>query len=391
MVWSHHWYANKRVTCLGGGRVEALVLTSAGALRTHIIYSSSSGEETGQCRSNSFRVVCFKILRWVCPQTHQVAKYVKPLGLMLWVNAPPVIGSRSSGREVCSFVMSPRSGRQQVLDDEALNAAVEEDYSQICGEVAERFEVSDETVRLPLHIVGKAYLSGAPHALLKSKKQQRATNNFLLLSRYHNLTIFFRMLIRHEKWVLYETPKPATGWLPLRNPVLYITILPLHLRKIMLCIKWPIRQVVHSELLPMGQTIIADMTRSNWNVCNRGLNRSQHWLIARVYCSSMIIPRLMWLGDTMPSTLLFTKKLPPPPFLGQSPWEIIRKCGRRAAKHTETFLHRRHCQSFCVAGRTLVNFGCGWGWFWSLTVCHICCIHFFTNKCKTAMTFVVTL
>ncbi|XP_076052673.1 histone-lysine N-methyltransferase SETMAR-like [Oratosquilla oratoria] len=45
----------------------------------------------------------------------------------------------------------PRSGRPQVLNDGVLKAAIEEDSSLTCGELARRFNVSDETVRLHLH------------------------------------------------------------------------------------------------------------------------------------------------------------------------------------------------------------------------------------------------
>lgn len=50
-------------------------------------------------KASCLGVVCFMTSRWACPQ--QIAEYVKPLGIMLWVNTPPTIGSRSSGLEIC--------------------------------------------------------------------------------------------------------------------------------------------------------------------------------------------------------------------------------------------------------------------------------------------------
>ncbi|GFY67460.1 histone-lysine N-methyltransferase SETMAR [Trichonephila inaurata madagascariensis] len=44
-----------------------------------------------------------------------------------------------------------RIGRSQALDDEALQAAIEEDNSQTGGELARQFNTSSETVRLHLH------------------------------------------------------------------------------------------------------------------------------------------------------------------------------------------------------------------------------------------------
>lgn len=64
-------------------RVGVLLLTNASALRTHISHRASSGEETCRYRSCSFEVLCFMTLRWACPQPHQIAEYVNPLGIRL--------------------------------------------------------------------------------------------------------------------------------------------------------------------------------------------------------------------------------------------------------------------------------------------------------------------
>ncbi|GFT33764.1 hypothetical protein NPIL_208751, partial [Nephila pilipes] len=47
----------------------------------------------------------------------------------------------------------PRNGRPHALDDEALQAAIEEDNSLTSSELAKQLEVSDETVRLHLHLL----------------------------------------------------------------------------------------------------------------------------------------------------------------------------------------------------------------------------------------------
>lgn len=47
------------------------------------------------------------ILRRVCQLPNQGAKYVKPLCIILSVKEPPGTGPRSSGREICTFVMKP--------------------------------------------------------------------------------------------------------------------------------------------------------------------------------------------------------------------------------------------------------------------------------------------
>ena len=57
--------------------------------------------------------------------------------------------------EVVTLEDQPRSGRPSSLDEEQLKQAIEEDSSLTCQELAERFNVSDETIRRHLHQLGK--------------------------------------------------------------------------------------------------------------------------------------------------------------------------------------------------------------------------------------------
>ncbi|GFY70478.1 histone-lysine N-methyltransferase SETMAR [Trichonephila inaurata madagascariensis] len=50
-----------------------------------------------------------------------------------------------------------RTGRPQALVGEALQAAIEKDSSQTCGELARQFNTSSKMVRLHLHRLGKTY------------------------------------------------------------------------------------------------------------------------------------------------------------------------------------------------------------------------------------------
>lgn len=131
-----------------------------------------------------------------------------------------------------------------VLNDEALKASIEEDNTQTCGELSERFQAYGETVRLPLYRIGKMYnlTKWVLHTLTEASKHQRVTACFWLLSRYHNVPIFNRVPTSDEKCILYDTSIP-----------------PLLSCKIMICIWWTSRQVAYYELLPMGQTNTDDL------------------------------------------------------------------------------------------------------------------------------------
>ena len=64
-------------------RVGISVVIKAGLPRTFINRNSYSSEDKWKCRRSLFGVVCFKTSKWVYQQLHQVAEYVKRLGIVL--------------------------------------------------------------------------------------------------------------------------------------------------------------------------------------------------------------------------------------------------------------------------------------------------------------------
>ncbi|GFY53962.1 histone-lysine N-methyltransferase SETMAR [Trichonephila inaurata madagascariensis] len=137
------------------------------------------------------------------------------------------------------------------LDDEALQAAIEEESSQTCGEFARQFNTFIEMVRLHLHHLGKTYRLSkrVPHTLLEVHKQQRVAACLSLLSCHHSASIFNRVLTSDKKWVLYETPRRSRHWLPPQDAVLHSERPSMHPRKIMLCVWWTCRQVKEPALV----------------------------------------------------------------------------------------------------------------------------------------------
>ncbi|PRD22126.1 UNVERIFIED_CONTAM: Histone-lysine N-methyltransferase SETMAR [Trichonephila clavipes] len=86
--------------------------------------NSYSSEAKWTYQRSSLGVVYFTTSKWAYQPLHQVAEDVKRLGIVLSMNA---------------------------LDDEALQAAIEEDSSQTYGELARQINTFNETVRLHLH------------------------------------------------------------------------------------------------------------------------------------------------------------------------------------------------------------------------------------------------
>lgn len=91
-------------------------------------------------------------------------------------------------------------------------AAIEEDSSQMCGQLAKCFQVHDE--RLHLHLIGLTVTKSVSYMTLSS--------------------IFRTLCLKPQDY-------------------------PWHLQKILLCVWWTNGQIVPYELLPTGETIIAHL------------------------------------------------------------------------------------------------------------------------------------
>ncbi|GFX25469.1 histone-lysine N-methyltransferase SETMAR [Trichonephila clavipes] len=148
-------------------------------------------------------------------------------------------------------VNEPRTGRPQALDDEVLQAVIEENSSQTCGEHTRQFNTSSETVILHLHRLGKTYRCIHIQSVLTS----------------------------YEKWVLYGTPKRSKHLSSPEDTVPHSARPPMHPRKIMLCVWWTCRQVVHYELLPKGQMVIADIYSQQLEHVHPALNQKELALV----------------------------------------------------------------------------------------------------------------
>ena len=125
----------------------------------------------------------------------------------------------SSGNE--NLEDEPRSGRPSIVNNEDIKLAIEQDSGQTCQNLALRFNVSDETIHLHLHQLGKRWKLSkwVSYELSETNQLQRLTICSALLS-CHNLVPFFdRMLTCDEKWIMYCNKKRTYHWLASNDPV----------------------------------------------------------------------------------------------------------------------------------------------------------------------------
>ena len=128
-------------------------------------------------------------------------------------------------------------------------------------------------------------------------KRQRVAACVSLLSKHHTASLFNWVLTSDEKWVLYKTPKHSRHWLSPQDAVPHTARLPMHPRKIMLCVWWAGCQVVHYELLPMGQTVTGDLYSQQLECVQQALRQKKPALVNRkgvLFRHDNARPHVMW-------------------------------------------------------------------------------------------------
>ena len=143
--------------------------------------------------------------------------------------------------------------------------------------------MSDETIRLHLHQLGKRWKLSkwVPYELSETNKLQRLTICSSLLSR-HNLVPFFdRMLTCDEKWIMYCNIKRTYHWLSSNDPLPMTPKPSIHQQKILLCVWWTTVGIMHYEFLPSGQTITAEIYSAQLDRVSVALRQKQPALANR--------------------------------------------------------------------------------------------------------------
>ncbi|XP_035209586.1 histone-lysine N-methyltransferase SETMAR-like [Stegodyphus dumicola] len=169
---------------------------------------------------------------------------------------------------------APCSGRLDALVDEARTATIESDNKHAVSLLHTFRHLMKR--RLYLHRIGKAYKLSkwVPHSL------SDANSNSMLLPVCHCLlrTAVRTYLIEYSPAMKSGSSMthPGVPDIGCHHRTLCLTLrnLLLHPRKIILCIWWTSRQVVHYELLPVGKTITAAL-------CSQQLERVHQVLMHR--------------------------------------------------------------------------------------------------------------
>ncbi|CAK9833045.1 Histone-lysine N-methyltransferase SETMAR [Anthophora retusa] len=155
----------------------------------------------------------------------------------------------------------PRSGRPTAFNPEALKALIELEPQLTTDEIAERLGSSSSTVHRHLIQLGKVSKLGkwVPHELTVSNRIQRMNICASLRDRQNNRSFLDQIITGDEKWILYCNPKRKRQWLSPGQSSLQCPKPGLHPRKVLLCVWWDIREIIHFELLKQNQAVTAEI------------------------------------------------------------------------------------------------------------------------------------
>ena len=156
-----------------------------------------------------------------------------------------------------------RSGRSKTFEDEELEALLDEDPCQTQEELAKSLGVTQPAISKRLKAAGYIQKQGnwVPHELKPRDVERRFCMSEMLLERYKKKSFLHRIVTGDEKWIHYDNPKRKKSYVKPGQRAKSTPKKNIHCAKVMLCIWWDQKGVIHYELLKSGQTITGELYR----------------------------------------------------------------------------------------------------------------------------------
>lgn len=151
----------------------------------------------------------------------------------------------------------PRSGRPLTENADQILDMIEIDRHASCQNIADALGINHQTVWNHLKRAGysKKLDVWVPHELTMRNLINRIDICETLVNRNKMDPFLKRLITGDEKWIKYENIKRKRSWLK-RGETSQTTAKPgLTANKVMLCVWWDWKGIVHYEILEQGQTI----------------------------------------------------------------------------------------------------------------------------------------
>ena len=153
-----------------------------------------------------------------------------------------------------------RSGRPPQTDEYKIRDLVEKSRSLTVQEMSNVLKIPKTTIHRCLKKMGMVSKLNVwvPHELTKRIRLERMTACVSLLACNKHEPFLNRLATGDEKWILYENPERKRSWTQRNQPPQRCAKSGLHPRKVLLCVWWDYKRILHFELLSSGDTINSD-------------------------------------------------------------------------------------------------------------------------------------
>lgn len=178
---------------------------------------------------------------------------------------------------------APIEGRPVEIDDALIISELEENPALSTVKLSERLGVSEETIRTHLHKMGRVWKLGkwVPHDLTLGQKNLRLTICLSLLQRQSACSFLNRIVTGDEKWVEFDNETRQHYWVPKGTATPARPKQKTNRKKLLLCVWWNCKRIVHHEFLNPGESVTADVYSAQLERVQSALLQKQPSLVNR--------------------------------------------------------------------------------------------------------------
>ena len=152
---------------------------------------------------------------------------------------------------------APQSGWPAEVDRDQIKTLIENNQCYTTREISYILKISKSSVETHLHQLGYVnhFDVWVPHKLRDKNLLDRISTCDSLLKCNEKVTFLKQIVMRDEKWILYNNVEWKRSWGKWNEPPPNTPKASRHPKKVMLCIWWDWKGVLYYELLPENQTI----------------------------------------------------------------------------------------------------------------------------------------